>query len=350
MAHETVAFQLPVPEHFDPDRVAEIRPVPYQQRADEARAWARIHDIAPSGADALRVSLLLVDVQNTFCIPGFELFVGGRSGTGAVDDNRRLCRFIYRNLHRLTEIAPTLDSHQALQIFHALFLVDAQGGHPAPFTLVTADDIAEGRWRFNADLAPALGVSAQYGQAYLEHYARTLASGGKYDLTVWPYHAMMGGIGHALVPAVEEAIFFHSAARLARVDFQIKGDHPLTENYSALRPEVLTGPGGEEMARKNSELLEKLLAFDAVIVAGQAKSHCVGFTLSDLLDEMTARHAGLAEKIYLLEDCTSPVVIPGVIDYTESADAAFARFADAGMHRVRSTDPMDRWPGIFSNG
>ena len=40
--------------------------------------------------------LLLVDVQNTFCIPGYELFVGGQSGNGAVEDNMRLCQFIYR--------------------------------------------------------------------------------------------------------------------------------------------------------------------------------------------------------------------------------------------------------------
>lgn len=45
--------------------------------------------------------LLLIDVQNTFCIPSFELFVGGQSGTGAVEDNRRLCEFIYRNLELL---------------------------------------------------------------------------------------------------------------------------------------------------------------------------------------------------------------------------------------------------------
>ena len=32
---------------------------------------------------------------------------------------------------------------------------------------------------------------------------------GKYELTVWPFHALLGGIGHALVSAVEEAIFFH---------------------------------------------------------------------------------------------------------------------------------------------
>ena len=79
----------------------------------------------PRASDELRICLLAVDVQNTFCIPGFELFVGGRSGTGAVDDNRRLCEFVYRNLGVITQIVPSLDTHRALQIFHAVWLVDA---------------------------------------------------------------------------------------------------------------------------------------------------------------------------------------------------------------------------------
>jgi nicotinamidase-related amidase len=59
-----------------------------------------------------------------------------------------------------------------------------------------------------------------------------------------------------------------------------------------------------------------------------------------------ARDLRLIEKVYLLEDCTSPVVVPGVVDFTDEAEAAFRRFADAGMHVVRSTDPIDTWPGI----
>jgi len=54
--------------------------------------------------DKTRICLLLIDVQNTFCIPGFELFVGGQSGSGAVDDNVRLCEFIYRNLGLISEL------------------------------------------------------------------------------------------------------------------------------------------------------------------------------------------------------------------------------------------------------
>jgi nicotinamidase-related amidase len=313
---------------------------------EDGERWASEHHIGHASDDTFRISLLLVDVQNTFCVPGFELFVGGPSGTGAVEDNRRLCAFMYRNLHRMTEICPTMDTHMAAQIFHSIFLVDRGGRHPPAYSIITREDIEQGVWRFNEKLADSLSVDAAYGQEYLRHYARELEEGGKYSLTIWPYHAMLGGIGHALVSAVEEAVFFHSICRYSQPSFQVKGTNPLTENYSVLRPEVLSGPHGEKIAKKNVSLIEKLFDFDAVIIAGQAKSHCVAWTVDDLLAEIDSADRTLAEKMYLLEDCTSPVVIPGTIDYTEQAEAAFRRFADAGMHIVRSSDPMADWPGL----
>jgi len=319
--------------------------VAYEDRAREAPAWAAEHGVGPASEDTVRIALLAVDVQNTFCIPGFELYVGGRSGTGAVDDNRRLCKFLYRNLGEITQIFPSLDTHHAMQVFHAIWLVDEHGNHPDPYTLVSAQDVATGRWQMNAAVAEALGIDVDYADRHLAYYTRRLAEGGKYDLTIWPYHAMLGGIGHALVSAVEEAVFFHGLARYSNPEFQVKGDNPLTEHYSLLGPEVTEGPDGDRLGGKNAKLIEKLLTFDAVVVAGQAKSHCLAWTIDDLLGDEDVREQ-LAERTYLLEDCTSPVVVPGVVDYTDEADAAFERYAAAGMHIVRSTDPIASWPGL----
>jgi nicotinamidase-related amidase len=337
--------ELPLPAHFEPSRVSEVWRVPYEDRAREAPEWANEHGIGPAAADAFRICLLAVDVQNTFCIPDFELFVGGRSGTGAVDDNRRLCEFVYRNLGEITQIFPSLDTHHAMQVFHAIWVVDEQGNHPAPFTLISAEDVAAGRWRLNSGVARALGIDVDYAERHLAYYTRRLAEGGKYDLTIWPYHAMLGGIGHALVSAVEEAVFFHGIARYSNPEFQVKGDNPLTEHYSMLGPEVTEGPDGDRLAGKNTQLIEKLLTFDVIVVGGQAKSHCLAWTIDDLLKDQEVRER-LAERTYLLEDCTSPVVVPGVVDYTDEADAAFERYAAAGMHIVRSTDPIPSWPGL----
>ena len=338
---------LPLPSHFDPARVGEVWRVDYEARFGDAERWRGEHALSPSAEDEVRVALVAVDVQNTFCTPEFELFVGGRSGTGAVDDNRRLCEFLYQNQHRITQVFPTQDTHQAMQIFHRVFLVDADGNHPEPYTLVSADDVASGRWRANEDVAAALGLDPAYVQEHLAYYAGALERGGKYALTVWPFHAMRGGIGHALVSAVEEAIFFHGIARRSQAAFQVKGFEPLTEHYSMLGPEVESDCAGRPLGERNTSLIDELVAFDAVIIAGQAKSHCVAWTIQDLLDDPVVRERRLEEKVYLLEDCTSPVVVPGTVDFTEEADAAFARFAESGAHLVRSTEPMSAWPGVL---
>jgi nicotinamidase-related amidase len=335
---------LPLPPHVDLERVSEVWRVDYEARFGEATVWAAEHGLGPAARDTKRVCLLVVDAQNTFCTPGFELFVAGRSGTGALDDNRRLCAFLYRNLGAITETVVTLDTHQAFQIFHAPFLVDASGRHPDPYTLVTPEDVAAGRWRVDPEAAELLEVGAERAGEHLRAYVEALARGGKYDLTIWPFHAMLGGIGHALVSAVEEALFFHAIARRAQTRFELKGRETLTEHYSVFGPEVLRGSRGETLGERNTALIEHLLGFDAVIVAGQAKSHCVAWTVADLLQDAPE----IASRLYLLEDCTSPVVVPDVVDYTGDADTAFARFAEIGAHVVCSTEPIVSWPGPVS--
>ena len=336
--------QLLIPPHFDAVKVGEVWRVPYQERAVDAREWAKTYNLQSAREDNTRICLLLIDVQNTFCIPGFELFVGGKSGTGAVEDNVRLCEFIYRNLGVISAIVPTMDTHTAMQIFHPIFWINEAGEHPIPAaTSITPEDIQQGKWKVNPAVADSLKCDYSKLGLYALHYVKQLSDAGKYPLTVWPYHSMLGGIGHALVSAVEEALFFHCIVRNCQTRFEIKGNNPLTENYSILRPEVMDDINSNAIAQKNTNLIQDLLKFDAVIIAGQAKSHCVAWTVADLLTEIQAKDASLAKKIYLLEDCTSPVVVPGVVDYTEQADAAFQRFAAAGMHLVQSTQPLEGW-------
>ena len=333
--------QLPVPSFFNPQQVGKVWRVPYEKRAAEGRAWTKQHEILPAAGDKIRVALLIIDAQNTFCIPGFELFVAGRSGRGAIDDNIRLCEFIYRNLSTITKIFVTMDTHTVMQIFHPIFWINEVGEHPDSATEISLEDLLQGRWKVN----PAVAENIYKGKdldlpKYTLHYVKKITEAGKYKLIVWPYHSLLGGIGHALVSAVEEAVFFHNIVRNSQTQFELKGNDPLTENYSVLSPEVLEDERNREIAQKNTSLLDQLLDFNAVIIAGQAKSHCVAWTVDDLLTEIKRRDPKLAKKIYLLEDCTSSVVIPSVIDFTDQGDRAFQRFAEAGIHLVKSTEAI----------
>ena len=334
---------LPIPPHFNPRKSGSVWRVDYEKIAAEARGWQGEHGIAPARRDGKRICLLAIDMQNTFCIPGHELFVAGRSGKGAVQDCRRLCRFIYQHLNRISQVIFTMDTHQAMQIFHGFFFVDREGRHPAPMTTISAEDVVKGRWRVNLALADQLGYTPAFLEKHLAYYVQRLARSGKFALTVWPYHAMLGGIGHALAPAFEEALFFHGIARGSQPEIYMKGNHPLTEHYSAMQPEVTHDAAGRLMAGFNEDLLQKLNSFDAIVVAGQAKSHCVAWTVSDMLNGFRKHAPDMIEKVYLLDDCSSAVCIPGVVDFTDEAEAAYARFAEAGMKRVNSTQSLTHW-------
>jgi nicotinamidase-related amidase len=344
-----------LPGLYDPRHAREWAYRPDQQRVfEEATAWRRTNGLAPAGSDPGRVHLLVIDAQKDFCFPEGSLYVGGRSGTGALDDNDRLARFIYTNLARLTEITCTLDTHHPFQIFFASFWIDGDGAPLSPHREITMADLRRGDVAPNPDLAAWLsGGDLPWLRRQVEFYCAELERAGKYRLYLWPPHCLAGSEGHALAGVVHEARLFHAFARAARNGVEIKGGHALTENYSVLSPEVLERHDGAPLAERNTALLEALLAADTLIIAGQAASHCVKSTLDDLLAAIMERDRALTHHVYILRDCMSAVAVPDpghpgafLADFTLEAEAALARFAEAGMRVVESTADMSTWPGM----
>jgi nicotinamidase-related amidase len=141
-------------------------------------------------------------------------------------------------------------------------------------------------------------------------YCEELERAGKYQLYLWPPHCLLGSDGHALAGVVHAARLFHAFARGAQSWVEVKGGNPLTENYSVLRPEVLARFDGAPLAQRNTGFVKTLLGADAVVIAGQAASHCVKSTIDDLLSEIVAVDPALARKVYLLTDCMSAVTVP----------------------------------------
>src|SRR5262247_926477 len=131
---------LPIPDFFDPKRAADWAYRPDAATlAAKATPWRAQHRIKPSAADERRVHLLLIDVQKDFCFPEGTLYVAGRSGTGAIDDSRRIAELIYRNLGTITDITTTLDTHLAYQIFFPSFWLDRADAPPSAHRVVTSD-------------------------------------------------------------------------------------------------------------------------------------------------------------------------------------------------------------------
>lgn len=353
-----------IPQHFNAKNAAkwEYRP-DMMAVMPGAEEWRRANNIRRAGSDKFRIHVLVIDAQKDFCFPEGTLYVGGRSGTGAIDDSVRMAEFIYRNAPYISDITTTMDTHFAFQIFFSPFWMDEHERPLSPHTLIRA----EGETLMNLDLAgnvihknvkpiPAVAKWVCNGNytwllKQVAFYSNELQRVGKYPLYLWPPHCLLGGDGHALVGVLHEARMTHAFARGVQSNSEIKGGHPLTENFSVFRPEVLTRFDSQPLAQKNTRFIRTIFQADASVVMGQADSHCVKSTIEDLLTEIVAMDPSLAKKVYVATDCMSSVTVPDgsggfLADFTPDAEKAHQKFADAGMHLVKSTDPIQSWPGI----
>ena len=81
-------------------------------------------------------------------------------------------------------------------------------------------------------------------------------------------------------------------------------------------------------------MLQKLLFYDKIIIAGEAKSHCVLETIKQIIDFFNPQDRKKLSNIYLLEDCMS--CIPG---FEESTEEDFTNFkSQFSLHRVTTSN------------
>jgi nicotinamidase-related amidase len=163
-------------------------------------------------------------------------------------------------------------------------------------------------------------------------------------------------------PSILAAINEWAESRMKEVMFVWKGTNCLTEMYSALRSEVpveslesvetveaevperseeaeperneaVEAEPSEELVPVDSKvLLNALRESSRLFVCGQALSHCVNFTVRDLVASMGSRPL---DSIAILRDCTSAV--PGF----EEEGTAFLE--DMKAKGVRVVTACDAW-------
>ncbi|HAG10487.1 MAG TPA: hypothetical protein DCK76_03670 [Desulfotomaculum sp.] len=277
------------------------------RKLNEFLPLAASADVSPAAEDKHKVLLVVIDLQVDF------MDDGALPVPGAYDDVKRLTSWMFHNLSGITKIAVSLDTHVPHQIFHPCWWVDERGKNPPPYTVITLEDLDKGRWKavFNPDES--------------REYLIGLKKYGRLDLIVWPYHCIQGTKGAALEAQFANMLYAHEAARKSVPIHLVKGTDPLSEMYGIIKPEF------DRNNFMNLSFLSLFENYDQIIVAGQAKTHCVLRSVQQFFEHYRDRRDVL-KKFFILEDCMSP--IPGF-----DVDEEFARFeADYKVAIVKSTE------------
>ena len=227
--------------------------------------------------------LLVIDPQNDFCLPNGALYV-----PNAENDMLRLATFIKMNCFNISQIIVSVDTHHVLDISQQYYWRDDEGNIPAIYTQISYIDIKEGKW------------TPCFEKEKTIQYIKNLEKQGEFPHIIWPEHCIVGSSGAAITNILMDEM--KNWARKTGEYFQVieKGINPTTEMFGIFRANI---PEPEnKCTMENKELINKINKYDRIIVAGEAKSHCVANSIKQLFG-----YPDIMKKIILLDDCMSNV-------------------------------------------
>ena len=276
----------------------------------------------------MKIELLIIDPQNDFCQAAGALFV-----PGATEDMARLATMIKRLEEKIDDIHVTLDSHHFVDIAHPIFWMDSKGKNPDPFTIISANEVKDGLFRT---------TNPQF-QERAREYVEALESNGRYPLCIWPPHCLIGSWGYAVINEFDDSgapvaplfeVLMNWEKQFAMVDYVTKGSNFWTEHYSAVQADV-PDPGDPD-TQLNMRLIETLQQADIILLAGEARSHCLANTVTDIADNFGEENI---KKMVLLEDATSDVPDPpGTTMFSDIGNEFVAKMKARGMQVSTTVD------------
>lgn len=266
--------------------------------------------------------LVGIDWQTDFVSPQGALYV-----KNAELSAERLATFVEKYGNLFADVTLTMDSHQPLHIAHTSMWVDKQGNNVEVWSQTSKDDVGKSRF-----------MLFEPWKDYGKEYTSKLEASGRFKLTHWPDHCLIGTAGHNIFPPLIEVFYLWAGKYGKTIGFLTKGSNCFTEHYSAVRAEVpfLGGNGYESDPGTQTNLtwISALSQYDNVVFTGQALSHCERYTVEDTINEFGP---DAARKIIVVRDLSDCVVTP-TYDFTPETEIWLDSIRKQGIRIVASRE------------
>lgn len=232
------------------------------------------------------INLLIVDPQRDF----IDTEKGAMPVKGAIEDIKRIIRFIYDNITKISSIYVTLDTHRYDSIFHSIMWHDCNGNFIKPFTEITLDKIK------NGEIIPVYDDNIQLD------YINKLKSQESQNLMIWPYHCIYSTDGWLIEKQLSNMLLFFEASKRVIVNKILKGQDSFTEMYGVIKPEVIT----EYTKEYDNSWAYDISNADKIYICGEAKDYCVYETVKQFC-EIYNNKIEITKTINVMMNCSSAI-------------------------------------------
>jgi nicotinamidase-related amidase len=247
----------------------------------------------------------------------------------------RVANLIDRIGYKLDDIHVTLDSHYAMDGRHPEFWTNSSGTNPIPTNLggglISSTDIESGKWRPIGGNSKPKVLGGMSVTEFMIKCAKHRESEGVPGLEIWSPHCLIGSTGQSVQSDLYNSLLKWERTYKATINYVVKGTNVFTEHYGALcsNDPIPADPS----TGLNTRFIQALDTFGVIYLAGEAASHCVLTTVTQVADNI-----GDISKLVLLTDCTSPIpAVPGA-DFPAIYEAWKSGMVARGMKCAKSTD------------
>jgi nicotinamidase-related amidase len=154
----------------------------------------------------------------------------------------------------------------------------------------------------------------------------------KSNIDIWPEHCIIGSLGHAFHESINEGLNRWEGDMVEAVEYFVKGDFAWSEHYGAVEAAVPHPEFASTMVK--SAIIEMMKKTDLIIIAGQARTHCIPNTFDQVVKHATE---DIVKKFIFLEDGSNSV--PG---FEHLYDDWVNRMTRLHM-RITTTDQIHRF-------
>lgn len=299
---------------------------------DGFKRWLEVEDQSLDTIKAL-LSMLPGQLGQALLSPG-ELYIDG-----AEEDCERAAIFLRWLGRRATEVTLSIDTHDKMHIAHPMHWEYQGGEHPKPFSTLSGrvplQHVSSGTPNdgdsFKRDDRSLLTTSVPEMYEGSQSHVSEQEPWGR--LTVWPEHCLTGSFETMIWPSILDAVHRWQTLVKKPVTWIRKGQTLQSEQFGIFRL-----AGASKFTVRGARILGRMAKADRIYVMGQARSHCVGESLSQMQDYFQATFGvrnKLMSKVYLVGDCTRDVP-----SFEEESAARIRNLVNHGMKIVTTAEIM----------
>jgi nicotinamidase-related amidase len=272
------------PKFYDPDRPV-FRLVDRDAVYKASKEWKVTEN-------KHKACLFIINQQIGLCNPDSTSYLDGADGA-----SRSLTEFIYENIGNIKQIVVVNHCAPILNLNNRLFWQTKTGKDLIIGEVVNLENYHKGKILISDKVYKNIPESGHEALTkFVEQSLRNIEEKGD-ELTVKCFSGIQGSLESALMPDVEEAIFFHSCVTGNLPCYETVGTHPFL-NYESIFTPVMHGEVNKIFAVRKHATLDKLENHDRILFAGHPKEIVISS-----VEDMVNYRKDFGTKTIILQDC-----------------------------------------------